>query len=49
MKINRKYFMLMLLSMSILQPGCKHDHHEKEATKLNHEVCKSSTQIAKKL
>jgi hypothetical protein len=49
MKTYSKYFILMLLSMSILQPSCKHDHHEEEATKLKHEVCKSSTQIAKKL
>ncbi len=49
MKAYRKYFIMMLLSVSILQPSCKHHHHKEEATKLKQAVCKSATQFAKKL
>lgn len=29
MRKHKKYFLIMLLVMSIAQPGCKHDHHVK--------------------
>lgn len=35
--------------MSILQPSCKHNHHEKKIAKIKPVVAKSATQIANKL
>lgn len=31
MTTSKKYFLCILIALSILQPGCKHDHHNEES------------------
>lgn len=49
MRTYSKYYLLILIIISILQPGCKHDHQEEKTTKINSIAAKTVNPIAKKL